>query len=591
MRKVFRLTKGEIKKIFLSPIIFVMSAVLILTLTIAPKFFSPAENETTSTSVSLSGYKVTQIYSSFQNDYKSDYISAYNAVLSDYQKLIDNDKKQSEKLAGKMEGILQAWENFKVGVEACEQAQTDAEKSAANNNCLNLQNKLRDKIVDIEQCYNDIMQGASSPLVLVAKQTDLDIQDNVGRSKSILAYSSAEKNAAYFRNIQTLIEEYNSLNKLKTSLSNVKDLDYSTEDLKANFDAIKQISDQKLPAALEKITRMNSDAATDAEFDANESNQILMKNFIIRYLSACNSATEAMKNSLKISVMERMGDVAISQYVGYENSNFYKFSEAKNKYCYLLENDLSDDDCASMLAFNRNSAQSTNAFDYVYFAMEIVSVIIIAFTVVLGAGMIAKEQSEGTIKLLAIRPYKRWKILISKTLATLFFGFVFMFISVVVALITGIIAYGISFNSMLVIFNATSVFTLPIWVVLLIYLASLMIKIWLYSLLAIAISTIFNSYVASVCIAVGIYLANIVVTFVSKGATWLRYNIFANIDLFKYFGGSFSTSFNSMQNLTNLFASPVFPGTNFGVSLAIIVSLIAILNVAMLTVFNKKDIV
>ena len=217
--------------------------------------------------------------------------------------------------------------------------------------------------------------------------------------------------------------------------------------------------------------------------------------------------------------------------------------------------------------------------------------IIIAFTVVLGAGMIAKEQSEGTIKLLAIRPYKRWKILISKTLATLFFGFVFMFISVIVALITGIIAYGISFSPVLVVFNATSVFTLPVWVVLLIYLASLMIRIWLYSLLAIAISTIFNSYVASVCIAVGIYLANIVVTFVSKGATWLRYNIFANIDLFKYFGGSFSTSFNSMQNLTNLFASPVFPGTNFGISLAIIVSLIAILNIAMLTVFNKKDIV
>ena len=337
MRKIFRLTKGEIKKIFLSPIIFVMSAVLILTLTIAPKFFSPAENETTSTTVSLSGYKVTQIYSSFQNDYKSDYINAYNAVLNDYQKLFENDKKQSEMLSGKMEGILQAWEDFKVGVVACEQAQTDAEKSAANNNCLNLQNKLRDKIVDIEQCYNDIMQGASSPLVLVAKQTDLDIQDNIGRSKSILAYSSAEKNAAYFRNIQTLIEEYNSLNKLKASLSNVKDLEYSTEDLKANFDAIKQISDQKLPAALEKITRMNSDAATDAEFDANESNQILMKNFIIRYLSACNSATEAMKNSLKFPSWSEWVTLQFLNMSGMKIQIFTSFPKQKTSIAICLK--------------------------------------------------------------------------------------------------------------------------------------------------------------------------------------------------------------------------------------------------------------
>jgi ABC-2 type transport system permease protein len=209
----------------------------------------------------------------------------------------------------------------------------------------------------------------------------------------------------------------------------------------------------------------------------------------------------------------------------------------------------------------------------------------------LGAGMIAKEQSEGTIKLLAIRPYKRWKIILAKTFATLFFGLVFVLISAIVAFITGIIAYGISFPTMLVVFNANAVFTLPIWVVFLIYLASLLIKIWIYALLAIAISTIFNSYIASVCVAVGIYLANIVVTFVSKGATWLKYNIFSHIDLFKYFGGSFSTSFNSAQNLTSLFTSPVFQGTNFIVSIMVVVSMTIVLNIAIISVFNKKDIV
>ncbi len=591
MQKIFRLTKGEIKKIFLSPIIFIMSAVLILALTIAPKFFSPAENITTASSVSLSGYNVTQIYNSFSSDYKSTYESAYNNALSDYQTFINNTNSQTNTLSNKMAEIKLAWENYKNGVTAAERAETDEEIANSKNNCLNLQNTLREKIVGLETYYNELMQSLSSPLILVTEQNDTNIQDNIGRAKSILAYTSAEKDVSYFKNIQTLLENFNSLNKLENNLSLIKNLDYSTEDLSANYQSIKSLADEKLPAALEKVTRMNSDAALDAEFDANENNQNLMKNLIIRYLSACNNATEALTNDLKSVLVARYGDANISQYIGYENANSYKFSENRSKYFYLLENDLTDSDCAAMLSFNKNSSQETNAFDYMYFAMEIVSIAIIAFTVVLGAGMIAKEQSEGTIKLLAIRPYKRWKIIIAKTLATLFFGFVFMMISAVVALITGIIVYGISFPTMLVVFNASSVFTMPIWAVFLVYLASLMIKIWIYALLAIAISTIFNSYIASVCIAAGIYIANIVVTFVSKGATWLRYNIFANIDLFKYFGGSFSTSFNSMHNLTNLFASPVFPGTNFVVSIIIIASLATILNVAMLTVFSKKDIV
>ena len=45
-----------------------------------------------------------------------------------------------------------------------------------------------------------------------------------------------------------------------------------------------------------------------------------------------------------------------------------------------------------------------------YFTLEIASFLIIAFTVVIGAGMIAKEYSDGTIKLLAIRPFNRNKI-------------------------------------------------------------------------------------------------------------------------------------------------------------------------------------
>lgn len=591
MQKIFRLTKGEIKKIFLSPIIFVMTAVIILALTIAPKFFTPDENITTESSVTLSGYKVTEIYSSFMNEYKSDYENSYTSALVEYHSLIENPKDKAQLLLSKMNNIKQAWADFLTSIDTLENASTEEEISTAKNNSLNKQNILKEKFVEMENYYTNLIQQYSIPLILVTEQTDMDIQDNLGRAKSILTYSSSEKNIEYFKNIKNLIENFDCINKLEDNIAKVKDLSYSTENLQSNYNYFQTLSSGKISTALEKVNSLNQEASLNTEFDANESNQILMKNLIIRYLSACSNATKTLNNDLKYNIIEDYGDVAMAQYVGFEDANSYRLAEDKSKYCYLLENDYADSDLASTLSFNKNSYSETNAFDYMYFAMEIASIVIITFTVVLGAGMIAKEHSQGTIKLLAIRPYKRWKIIFAKTLATLFFGFVFVLLSVIVTLITGIIIYGISFPTMLVVFNASTVFVAPIWAVFLIYLATLMLKIWIYALLAIAISTIFNSYLASVCIAVGIYATNIIVTFVSRGATWLRYNVFANIDLFKYFGGSFSSSYNSLQNLTNLFSSPVFPGVNFNMSLVIVASIIVILNVAMLTVFNKKDIV
>lgn len=591
MQKIFRLTNGEIKKIFLSPIIFVMTAVIILALTIAPKFFTPDENITTESSVTLSGYKVTEIYSIFLNEYKSDYENSYTSALVEYHSLIENPKNKAQSLLSKMNNIKQAWADFLTSIDTLENASTEEEISTAKNNSLNKQNILKEKFVDMENYYTNLIQQYSIPLILVTEQTDMDIQDNLGRAKSILTYSSSEKNIEYFKNIKNLIENFDCINKLENNIAKVKDLSYSTENLQSNYNYFQTLSSEKTSTALEKVNSLNHEASLNAEFDANESNQILMKNLIIRYLSACSNATKTLNNDLKYNIIENYGDVAMAQYVGFEDANSYRLAEAKTKYCYLLENDYADSDLASTLSFNKNSYSETNAFDYMYFAMEIVSIVIITFTVVLGAGMIAKEHTQGTIKLLAIRPYKRWKIIFAKTLATLFFGFVFVLLSAIVTLITGIIIYGISFPTMLVVFNASTVFVAPIWAVFLIYLATLMLKIWIYALLAIAISTIFNSYLASVCIAVGIYATNIIVTFVSRGATWLRYNVFANIDLFKYFGGSFSSSYNSLQNLTNLFSSPVFPGVNFNMSLVIVASIIVILNVAMLTVFNKKDIV
>ena len=62
---IFRLFRGELKKIFLKPGIFIMSGLLILVLALAPKFFTP-NNKTDISSIQFSGNTVSETFLDFR---------------------------------------------------------------------------------------------------------------------------------------------------------------------------------------------------------------------------------------------------------------------------------------------------------------------------------------------------------------------------------------------------------------------------------------------------------------------------------------------------------------------------------------------
>ena len=97
MGKVSRLFKGELKKIFLGPGIFFMTAFLILVLTIAPKLFNPTSKNDISSSVSFSTTNVESVYASF-TEYKSDYDEKLENIENDVQELITNNANFKENL-------------------------------------------------------------------------------------------------------------------------------------------------------------------------------------------------------------------------------------------------------------------------------------------------------------------------------------------------------------------------------------------------------------------------------------------------------------------------------------------------------------
>jgi ABC-2 type transport system permease protein len=94
---------------------------------------------------------------------------------------------------------------------------------------------------------------------------------------------------------------------------------------------------------------------------------------------------------------------------------------------YRLEHDLSPNDLSS-LQFVKE--------------MTVLTEIIGLFMIVVAAGSVANEFNWGTIKILLIRPIRRWKILVSKFITVVCFGLFMLVILLASTYVVGAILFG-----------------------------------------------------------------------------------------------------------------------------------------------------
>lgn len=74
--------------------------------------------------------------------------------------------------------------------------------------------------------------------------------------------------------------------------------------------------------------------------------------------------------------------------------------------------------------------------------LDVARIFATLFAVIVGAGIVSSEFSTGTIKMLLTRPVKRWKILLSKLVTTVFFGLSLYVFILVFSLVVGAIFFG-----------------------------------------------------------------------------------------------------------------------------------------------------
>ena len=163
--------------------------------------------------------------------------------------------------------------------------------------------------------------------------------------------------------------------------------------------------------------------------------------------------------------------------------------------------------------------------------------LVILFSVIVAASIVASEFSQGTIKMLLSRPVKRWKILTSKYLTTLLFAFVLTIIAFVSTMIASYLFYDASGGSILDYQNG-SVVEVSYWGRVLVLYALQFVGVIIYTTFAFMIGSVFRS--SSLAIGLSIFLLFVgpnIVFFLSK-YEFVKYIFFTHTDLTGYITGN-----------------------------------------------------
>jgi ABC-2 type transport system permease protein len=186
---------------------------------------------------------------------------------------------------------------------------------------------------------------------------------------------------------------------------------------------------------------------------------------------------------------------------------------------------------------------------------------LVAFLIIIGtAGVVSKEYSLGTIKLLLIRAQSRSKILLSKYITVLLYAISLMVFTLLVSVVTGSIAFetgaqGTGWNEVIQSFLYTLAYA------------------GIYATITFMIGVLTRSTGITVGATMSMIMLESLIVFVLAKYSFTKYLIFANADLSQYAEGG----------------SPL-TGMTMTFSLIVIAVYIALFLIASFVTFKKRDV-
>lgn len=465
---------------------------------------------------------------------------------------------------------------------------TDVGLGAGGTTQANAQRRLLAKEIErYEAAVKNILEYDQHTFAVIVKDDYDSFKNNISIFfNAVNIKDTSEPNLKDNRDLKLKIENENFVNKISTVIGQIILLNCD-EELLDELNKTTEVIDKRVSDKYKEINSFASKNASSKDVNVlgNLNNmiseykamQVSLKNFV--YYSIQNETLKDYSNS---DIQEFFGDEFYDVYNKYQNSE----KIIQNK--YYIDNDIYSFELGNVFAFGVNSADETTPYDFMYYATEISTMVIIIFSIFMAASIFAAEHDSGTIKLLLIRPFKRHKIVTGKLLATLFFSTMFLVFSTVVSTIIGFTTFSTDATTpILAVFNGSVAFKFNPMILFAIYLFFSLIEIIFYVILSSTLCTLFKSYAGAVTGSFVAYFATIAMNMGLSSKLWYSYSPFVNLNLFKYFGNGFISNPNS--TFAGLFSTPMLGNMNYFLSLGLSAGLMALLLAITYVVFKRRD--
>ncbi len=586
---MFRICKAEFKKLFYKPGIYILAGVLIFVLACCSFLYRPDNRDNPYVQPRTTPATVQSFYNELTATGASASVNSLEGFASNLisaKEFADSYKVKTDLrqiLLDKIDEMVAQYQAFIDSLQRGSSANTDVERE-----------KFIQSFIDFRTYYRENVgkYNGSSSSNLIGWQ-EIHILTNSSLNRSIINYLS------------------DSINDMQNASSHSDDVNaYVRDRVGSKFAPILQnyvnklipfTPEEEYVASLYDYIDKSNEVVANLRTQINEfylahnggventksANIQQLSVLATKFKLQCQQTLEFVSNGIYLNALKDYNANNLRGFYGLENFDKYEATEEQTRLLYYFDNGTYSIDYANPFSVAQPSNFNLNCYDFSYYALRLCMFIIIIYVITVAATTITGELQSGTMKLLAIRPYKRSKILGGKLLSTLLIGVLLILVSAVATLVMGLISYGGASMSVLVVFNSTSAVAMsPIWLYL-IMLVTLIVEMSFFVLLALAISLLFKSQIGAVAVSIMAFFGTLVLNTLLGKASWLAILPFTNINLYKYFGSSFiSTSEGFLQAVLT---SPVATGTNFWLSFIYTVASLVVLTVLVFEVFKHRD--
>lgn len=573
MKKIFRMANAELNKIFIRPSMFILSTVLILALVFSFFMFNPQPSQK-KFSYQLSS--TSQIYLKFEEEHETYMAELTNAkanidaFLSEKNDFYKTLKINSQTAKDSFDSLSVAVVEFNKNSLYPNDSDRENLKSKFENFKSNVK-ILRDYIFSLKNVSVNFFI-TNSDYDNIYRQLD-NLYDIIPFATQINEYTTQNIIDRYnlidnSYDIASINQKLNNLEKITINQQDLSNLltNYYTPNITETAQTPKTTYEYngKLKTLYDNVANCYYELGSTAEKDATTqlNDQIAM---YYDYIQICKTL---LTNNFELLRIGNKTDDQIVKYFGFSGTSIYNLNLGitTSKYFYDLNNDETPEndtfgyEYLTAFNFNSNSGTETNAYDFAFYAMQILSSLIIVFVIFFACSAITGEQNSGTLKMTAVRPFTRNKIYTGKFLACFNVALILMLVSLISSLVVGIVTFGFTSQNALIVINASQVLIVNPIVLMLIYLINIFINILFYIALAMLVSMLIKPTTISTALTVGMFVASTIISGTVQ-SSWIRFIPTTHLNLFKYFTTS----------MPGVLSFSIVPGMNLLVSLLVII--------------------